>query len=464
MNFDEVEKLREREVRLFPSSHISSEREAEQRATASLLAMVLAVSEFGHSFVKMAGGIRGKVNCYTEVAFQMEKIDGKGFVDIRPDGIIRVVRGKTEWKALIEVKVGNSILEQKQFDNYVNLATTNNFDAMITISNQAALPDGLPPLNVKKRIKRVKFVHFSWERLLSEAEMLCQKKSIADTDQKWMLDEWIRYINDEQSKIVEKPTLGKNWSSVFKSMRNDNHKQMTNEVEDIAQHWIGFLKKIALRLRAKLGVEVQLKLSKADQKNPDALIKQLRNSIIENHLLDGVLKIPGAVSDVYIKMDLKAKRVQYSISQDAPKEPRRPESNINKVLKQLQKYDDVPKSLIVNIDWTQRGVMSFAPMEQMSSGVDPLLRDASKSLIPPRKLFPRKYRFEWTRDFPKSQKDVIILNDIFINMEVFYQSVVERLVPDVPRAPKLPKQETTIVEKEVSIMTEPPGEEKELQA
>ena len=40
------EQLQGNEVRLFPSAHISSSREAELRAAASLLSMVCAVAEW----------------------------------------------------------------------------------------------------------------------------------------------------------------------------------------------------------------------------------------------------------------------------------------------------------------------------------------------------------------------------------------------------------------------------------
>ncbi len=86
------EQLRGKEVRLFPSAHISSSREAELRAAASLLSMVCAVTEFGRVFVRAAGGPAGRISCYTEVAF---KVGSPPTVKtIRPDGIVRAVRGK----------------------------------------------------------------------------------------------------------------------------------------------------------------------------------------------------------------------------------------------------------------------------------------------------------------------------------------------------------------------------------
>ena len=123
-----------KEVRLFPSHHIKSDREAELRATASFLAVARAVSEFGQAIVSMAGGPRGKLSCYAEVPFKVQTNTTSR--EERPDEIIRVTRGKTIWNALVEVKVGDNMLEQDQLDRYHALARDEGISALITISNQ----------------------------------------------------------------------------------------------------------------------------------------------------------------------------------------------------------------------------------------------------------------------------------------------------------------------------------------
>ena len=98
------------EVRLFPSVHIKSDREAELRATASLLAVIRAVSEFGRTIVRIAGGPAGRLSCFTEVPYQLDGGGGNPPEELRPDGIVQAVRGKTRWVALVEVKVGKASL------------------------------------------------------------------------------------------------------------------------------------------------------------------------------------------------------------------------------------------------------------------------------------------------------------------------------------------------------------------
>ena len=80
------------EVRLFPCHRISPGREAELRATASLLAVARAVSEFGRAIVSIARGPAGRLNCYTEVPFRVQT--GPTAHEERPDGVFQVTNGK----------------------------------------------------------------------------------------------------------------------------------------------------------------------------------------------------------------------------------------------------------------------------------------------------------------------------------------------------------------------------------
>ena len=249
------------EVRLFPSAHISGTREAELRAAASLLAMVRAVSEFGRIFVRAAGGPAGRILCYTEVSF---KVGGPPAKTIRPDGIVHASRGKREWSALVEVKVGDNPLGRDQVDMYHRLARDEGFDALITISNQAALPNGLPPVSLDgRRLRKTPVVHLSWDRLLAEARMLSNQKEVEDRDQRWMLNEWIKYVADEESRIIEPPVLGKNWGPVLHAAREHKLPAVARQLTDVIEHWDAFLRKLALRLRAKMGVEVERRTSRA---------------------------------------------------------------------------------------------------------------------------------------------------------------------------------------------------------
>ncbi len=276
----QLDKFAGHQVRLFPSVHIKSEREAELRATSSLLAVIMAVSEFGRLLVHRAGGPGGRLSCFTEPPFELRVGDGIKPETIRPDGLVRSVHGKRRWVGLVEAKVGTCPLEQDQIDQYHRLAKQEQFDALITVSNQAAKADGTPPVKVNGHLlKSVPVVHYSWDRLLSEAQVLSRKKAVTDPDQKWMLDEWIRYVDDPESKIIVPPHLGRHWVDVLKAFQTGSPPASSPELQDVVRHWVGYLRKAALRLRAKLGVEVRVKVTKAEKENP---LKRALSASVQN--------------------------------------------------------------------------------------------------------------------------------------------------------------------------------------
>ncbi len=126
----------------------------ELRAVAALLSMARGVSEFGGRIVRRAGGPRNKdmrryMQCITEVPFvvlsgethpheeakRIAKLPKHRRHYDRPDGVIFVRKGSKEWKALVEVKVRTSKLEDdpEQIVEYHRQACDLGFDVLITM-------------------------------------------------------------------------------------------------------------------------------------------------------------------------------------------------------------------------------------------------------------------------------------------------------------------------------------------
>ena len=419
------------EVRLFPSIRISSTQEAEQRATCALLAMVRAVSEFGRSFVKMAGGPAGKLACYTEVPFRL------GEREVRPDGVVHATRGSTSWKALVEVKVGDRPLEQLQFDDYLLLAKEHGFDALVTVSNQAAQANGLPPLQVDgRRLRSLEVAHFSWDRLLSEAKVLSRREGVKDQDQQWMLEEWITYVADPSSRIIEPPTLGDHWSEILQAARERNLVSVAKHLEELADLWDGFLVKAALRLRAKLGVEVQPRISRAERADRATRIRRLVAETQSDDHLDGAFRVPDAAGDIAVEVLLAGRAVRYSVGLEPPNDGRA-QTRVNWLLRQLRSLEP-PPDLLFKVTWDRGKQQSQARVVEALADASALHRDGHGQPVAT-DAFPKLFSLEWTRPLSKGRgrSTAPILEDVLQNLERFYKQVVEGLRPYVPSAPKL---------------------------
>ena len=432
------DRLEGHEVRLFPSAHISSTREAELRAAASLLAMVRAVSEFGRIVVRAAGGPAGRISCYTEASFEMGTSPTRS---VRPDGIIRVIRGKTQWSALVEVKVGDNLLDAGQVDTYHKLAGEGGFDALVTISNQASLPNGRPPMELdRRRLRKVPVVHLSWERLLAEAQVLSTKKEIKDSDQHWMLDEWIKYITDDESRIIAPPSLGAHWGIVLQAAREHKLSTVPNQLTDVTEHWDAFLKKLAFRLRAKMGADVQRRTSRADVKDPGKRTKQMCAEALDSGILTGALKVRDAIGDIRLELMLQGKVVRYSVRFPAPSEGRI-KTRLNWLLRKLP-IDDLPKGLQVRVEWNRRGLYTEAPIDALQDGPMPIMTGPDHAAIST-DAEPRFFVLSWTMGLAtgRGRAGARVLASITDGVERFYRQAMEGLVPYVPKAPRFPRDE-----------------------
>lgn len=431
------------EVRLFPSVHITSEREAELRATASLLAAIRAVSEFGRRIVRLSNGPAGRLSCYTEIPFKFYGARDKAPEDLRPDGILTTKRGKTHWVAFVEVKVGTATLDQEQFDKYRRLAKQEGFHTLITVSNQPARGDGSPPLIIDRRLK-ISMVHFSWERLLSEAQVLSGKKGISDPDQKWILDEWIRYVDDKDSRIIVPPDLGPKWGEVLKAAQASVLEQSSPELQEVARCWVGYLRKAAFKLRAKLGVDVEVRMSRKERDNTDL---QAQKSVkAREGTLNGILRIPGAAGDMTVKVILPSRSVQYTLRVAAPTEGR--QKTRIKWLSRWLRTENLPSGgdLMTIADWTVRGLSTTARTHDYLEDTTRLCVDKDGAPVP-RDAHPRSFQIVWTRSLSKKRgrSGAPILESISQGLEEFYVKVVQGIERFVPKAPQLattePEQE-----------------------
>jgi hypothetical protein len=152
------------QARLIPTSGINGAQEQERRATSALLVVMTAVKEYGRTLTKGLGAHAGDIETFIEVEFDL---DGKKVI---PDGLIRVSRGSRVWAALVEVKTGRNELQSEQLENYLEVARRNGLQALLTISNQTSVADGIHPAKIDKRkLKSVDLHHMAWSEVLSRA-------------------------------------------------------------------------------------------------------------------------------------------------------------------------------------------------------------------------------------------------------------------------------------------------------
>src|SRR5664280_2278865 len=95
-------------------------------------------------------------------------------------------------------------LEVAQLESYLAVAREQQFDVVLTISNQLVTAPGEHPTPVdKKKLKKVSLQHLSWSQIHTEAVIERVNRSVADPDQAWILSELIRYLEHSRSSAVD---------------------------------------------------------------------------------------------------------------------------------------------------------------------------------------------------------------------------------------------------------------------
>ncbi|MFY9487161.1 MAG: hypothetical protein WAP35_00485 [Solirubrobacterales bacterium] len=316
-------------ARLLSTIGLRGEEERERRGTSALLAVMMAVPEFGQEIVSSIGGPKGRISTFTEI--QLKESSGKRCI---PDGAIICERGKNKWCALVEVKTGTAKLQSDQVSKYLDLARDNGFDAVLTISNQITAKRTDHAVVVDKRkLKSVNLLHISWWRILTAAIVQFRHKGVSDPDQAWILGELIAYLDNDRSGASGFQGMGDNWVSVRDAAAQRTLRASDKGASDVAHRWDQFLDYLALSLTQDLGREVS---PVRDRKStPEERYAAYVKEMTATGSLSGSIKVPDAIAPIQITVDLRAKVVETSISVKAPTTGRA-QTKINWILRQLK--------------------------------------------------------------------------------------------------------------------------------
>lgn len=435
-------------ARLIPIYGIGSEKEAEIRATSALLAVLEAVRDLSIALLSPRGASRARkaaVRCYTEVPFKV----GSGKETSRPDGLIQVGYGKTTWTALVEVKTGTAKLDPDQVNAYWDVAREQDFDAVVTISNEIpASRDVHPTEGLKVRSNsKVKVHHFSWTAILSTCEVINEHRGVEDPEQAWILDELIRYLNHPRSGVTAFDDMGPNWVEVRDAARDDGLRRSDPAARDIADRWDQLLRFVALRLEANVGEPVVHQIPRA-QRDPSRRLQYLTDRLVGEGQLDGTLRIPNTVGDVELLIDLRSRRISAVVEVPAPSD-RGGRARCTWLARQLD--SEVDRRLSIEAYARNARTPTTATLEQVREDKDVLLGDEKKE--------PARFRLVLTREMGLARrtgrKTNGFIDSVLALVTDFYGMVVQDLTPWTPAAPKITRSKAQTEEDEPETIRPP---------
>lgn len=317
-------------ARLFPVTGIGGTDEQERRCTSALLAVIEAVQEFGRALTGRLGAPSGTAVAFIEVPFTLE---GKKY---RPDGLIQISRGKRTWNALVEVKTGHNRLDPVQVGAYLDIARQQGFDVVLTISAEIPTTPGVHPVAMDKRkLKKVSLEHLSWGQIHTEALLEQVNRSVADRDQAWILSEFIRYLEDPKSGALDFDDMGPSWVTVRESSARQTLRAGDQETLDVVARFDQLVTFTGMALSRRLGVQVKPALSRKELADQPLRLQAQAAALSKTGQLNASLEIPNAIAPLDVSVDLRANRVDCSVTVVAP-DTGKPATRVNWLLRQLR--------------------------------------------------------------------------------------------------------------------------------
>lgn len=428
------------QARLIPTSGISGAPEQERRATSALLAVLSIVPDYSKALLSAIGAPAGKVTTYIEVPFDL---DGQR---VYPDGLIRVKRGSKEWTALVEVKTGKNVLETQQLENYLDVARAENFDALITISNEIPPVPGQHPTAVDKRkLRKVAIHHWSWSYVLATAIVQKEHRGVDDPEQAWILGELIRYLEHERSGALDLDDMGPNWVAVREAVAAGTLRANDKTAPEIVSRFDALLRYASLRLGQQLGTDVTPLLTRQEVANPATRASALLTSLVQTGEMAGAIRIPNAVAPITVVADLRANRITCFVDVNAPQEGRQT-TRVNWIVRQLK--DARPDVRVESFAARARGAGAAELLANVREDPKLLVTDPNRDI----KSF--RIALSVPAGSKRGRGRGAFIDSVLDTLDTFYGEVVQHIKPWAAAPPKLREADRTADVPDVLVSTD----------
>lgn len=411
-------------ARLIPATDIKGSHDQERRATSAFLAVLQGVPELTRAILKEYGAPAGDIETFIEPEF---KLDSK---KVRPDGFIQITRGAKTFRIIVEVKTGKNELELDQLNEYLDIAKVESFDMLLTISNQVLDATNTHPTKGidARKLRSTSLVHLSWMRIISECIILSEHTGVQDADRSWVLKELIRFLQSDASGASEFNDMGTNWVSVRDGVRAGTIKKPDDSVVDVVTKFQNLVRYCALTLAARSGVDAREIAPKSAKLDPKKFLSIEAASLLSSKTIKGILRIPGAASDLEILADIGSGLTHTSFELSAPGEGK----NKARLSWLLRQWKEIPKDATVSIGYKHsRTLETPVNLAGLKSGDLDLNLDNTKELA----LF--KISIVRPSGDKRGRGKGAFIDLVLNQVELTYSDLLQPIKPWASSAPKL---------------------------
>ena len=228
---------------------------------------------------------------------------------------------KARWAAILEAKIEKVEIDEEKVHRYSDLARKYQVDAVITLSNQLVPLPTHVPYSVSKRVgSHVKFFHFSWISILTQALLILRNRKDISPEQAFILGEMSRYFEHPSSGVRRFEQMNSEWRTLVHGIRNGQQfKRTSPEIENTVASWHQEECDVCLILSRRIGEQISIRrLSRKHQEEPARRLRDACDDLISSNELRFAFSIPNAASDLEVVADMQRRTISCSMKTQCP--------------------------------------------------------------------------------------------------------------------------------------------------
>ena len=381
---------------------------------------------------------RSRLRTFTEIEFPSNDDNTHD----RPDGLVVVELGrKRRWTALIEAKVENKPIDEKQIERYAEISKRFGIDAVVTLSNQLAplathLPYQVPRRN--QSFKNIRFYHLSWISILTDLSVILRETDNLDREQAIVLEEMACYFEHANSGVRRLDQMNSEWKDLVNGFFHDQpYTVESDEIRNTVAFWQQKERDISLLLTQAIGKRVGISLSRKYRRDPLIRLTEACKTLLKSKELQFVFDIPNASSNLTATANFQKRTIACSMAINAPDRPQY-RTRVNWLLRQLKDIDDVNSGhILIRALWSGRLNDTQSSLNEVRDDLSCLSHDKSG-------VAPTGFEISKTRDlgarFSSRKK---ILREVESLIPEFYEEIGQNLTPWQAAPPPIKKSELT---------------------
>jgi hypothetical protein len=304
-----------------------------------------------------------------------------------------------------------------------------------------AVPGVHPVTLPKARAQAAKLYHLSWSQIRTEALVEQANRSVSDPDQAWILAEFIRYLEHPRSGAIDFDDMGSSWVHVRDRARAGTLHPHDKAAAEVADKFGGLISFAALQLSRELGTGVRPMVPQSQLRDPAKYLQEAVSEFASTGLLQGAVRVPGAVAPIKITADLRSGLIHCAATVPAPREGR-PTTRVNWLTRQLK---TAPGQLCIQPSVAfQRGRGQTRTLDEARKDPRSLVEDPAHEL--------RSFTVSLSCNAgpARGQGRGSFVDSVLTAVEKFYSEIVQHIKPWAPAPPKVKEAEAAIPDELIS--------------